>query len=147
MRRLATVALAAILIGGPACGGGGGDGGGTGPSGPGEISLRITLPAGTADGVVLVRISGDVVSSVLPKGFQLRAVGVGGTTVHIIARGTLQGTTLLAALCIPRIEDEGRYTVELLQAAAGQAGGYAKRNLAGYVVELDRATIVARPQC
>lgn len=148
MRKQSIVATAMVVVAGVACGGGGGDGGGgTGPSGPGEIAIRVTLPSGNTDGVLLVRVSGDVVPAVLNRGFQMRAVGVGGSTVHIIARGAMQGSLAIAALCIPRIEDVGNYTVDVIQAAAGQAGGYAKRTISGYVGELDQATLTKRQSC
>lgn len=147
MRTLSKAVGAAMLVAGMACGGGGGDGGGIGPGGPGEIAIRVTLPAGNIDGVLLVRVSGDVVPAVLNRGFQMRAVGAGGSTVHVIARGALQGSLVIAALCIPRIEDIGNYSVDIIQAAADQAGAYAKRTLSGYVGELDQSTITARQSC
>lgn len=148
MRTQSKAAVAAMLIAGMACGGGSGDGGGgTGPSGPGEIALRMTVPAGNTDGVILVKVSGDVVPSVVSRGLQVRAVGLGGSTVHIIARGTLQGNIVIAALCIPRIQDAGNYAVEVVQAAAGQSGAYAKRNIVGYSGRLDPTTVTSRANC
>jgi hypothetical protein len=148
MQPKSLAAVAAILMAGVACGGsGGGGGGGTGPSGAAEIGLRVTVPAGNTDGVLLVRVSGDVIPTVLDRGFQLRAVGTGGSTVHIIARGALQGNVVVAALCLPRIEDVANYSVQVIQAAASQAGGYAKRSIASYSGRLDQATIVARSGC
>ena len=141
------VLLAVGIAAGAGCGGGGDGGGGTGPEGPGQVSIRLTVPAGIVDGIALVQVSGGTVAQVLSRGLQFRAVGVGGTTVHVMARGTLQGSLALAAICVPRVEDLENYTAQLVQVAAGQAGGYAKRDITPYVVTLDPASVTPVANC
>ena len=141
------VLLAVGIAAGAGCGGGGDGGGGTGPEGPGEVSIRLTVPAGTVDGIALVQVSGGTVAQVRSRGLQFRAVGVGGTTVHVIARGSLQGSLALAAVCLPRVEDLENYTAQLLQVAAGQAGGYVKRDITPYAVTLDPSSVTPVASC
>lgn len=141
------VVLAGIVTGAACASGDGGGGGGTGPDGPGEVNVRLTVPGGVVDGIALVQVTGGTVARVSNRGPQVRAVGVGGSTVHIIARGTLQGNVALAAVCIPQVEALSSYSVQVIQMAAGQVGGYARRNAGSYSAALDPASVTPVANC
>ena len=142
------LALAAGLVAGIACGGGDSGGGGTGPTGAAEVALEVTVPPGITDGAIFVLVTGGQVPQVLSRGgIQFRAVGTGTSSVHILARGSLQGRTVVAAVCIPSASALGNYSVQVVQAAAGQAGGYAKRDVAAYSARLDQGSLISRASC
>ncbi len=119
-------------------------GGGTDPSlgGKGLVDVRLTLPPGRTDAIVLLRLAGGTISSVSAgTGVEVRATGIGSASVPVIIRGTFQGTVTVLSICVPDVSAliVAGYQLksDLLQAAAGQSGGYAHRtDLGAYQLDL-----------
>lgn len=104
----------------------------TTPSGKGAIDMQIALPGGRTDGIVMVRVNGDLITSAnAVPGVEVKAIGLNSTDVLLVLRGPFQGTPTVARLCLPRVERRSEYQFEVVQAAAGASGGYAKRSDTG----------------
>lgn len=137
--RATALLLGSILLG---CGGGSGDSGNLGPEGPGLLDLQLQVPAGTVDGVALVKVSGNRVTKVLAAGHQFRVVGEGTSVAHVLVRGSLSATVTLASVCVDNLGDRTDYTLQVVQVAGGSGQGYARRDPAGYQATLENPRIV-----
>lgn len=139
MRITATMAVLSLTV--VACSGG--DKGGVQPpeslSGPGTVPVQVSVPGGQTDGVMLVKVGGGTVTRAVGLVPETRAVGEGSATLHLIARGALSGQIRIATLCLPDLARMANYSVVVLQAAAGQAGSYAQRDISGYSAKLDES--------
>jgi hypothetical protein len=133
MKRLLGVGMVAgVLWLGVSCGG-------DGPTnnGPGDLTVRLTAPAGSVDSAIVFTISGPAaLTSVTPgAGLRLFQQPLGGTTTRFALTGSLTNGAMILTIGVSDISEVGQYS--------GSIGGVAQANyqlrgLAGYALAVTR---------
>ena len=127
--------LAMLLVAGLSCGGDGG----TGPSGPGDLKIRLTSPNSGLDSAIVLTITGPAPLT----------SATAGTGLRLFQPATLSGTTTKFALVGPLTNGAVIMTIGVADLAAlsqysGTIGGVAlptyqlRTSLAGYALALTR---------
>ncbi|MGH7520421.1 MAG: hypothetical protein ACREMI_03995 [Gemmatimonadales bacterium] len=132
MKRLLGLGILALMCLGVSCGG-------DGPTnnGPGDLILRLTAPAGSADSAIVFTISGPAaLTDVTPgAGLRLFQQPLGGTTTRFALTGMLTNGATILTIGVTDISEVGQYS--------GSIGGVAQANyqlrgLAGYALAVTR---------
>ena len=130
--RLAALATTSLLL---SCGGS--EGSGTDPveADPGPMSVVVAQAPADAGGVV-IQIDGDVVGSLAPTGsLRIWEGPATATRRTVLLAGPIGAGTILTFQAADR---NGSYTVRVVEAAAGSAGGYALHAPGGYSLSVQR---------
>jgi hypothetical protein len=132
MKRLLGLGILAVMCLGVSCGG-------DGPTnnGPGDLIVRLTAPAGSADSAIVFTISGPAGLTHVTSGAGLRLFQqpLGGTTTRFALTGMLTNGATILTIGVTDISEVGQYS--------GAIGGIAQANyqlrgLAGYALAVTR---------
>ena len=129
MKRLCGFAvIAALLVPGLSCGGDS-----TGPSGPGQLKVRLTSPNSGLDSAIVFTITGPAPLTSATAGTGLRAFQqpLGGTSTEFALVGLLTNGATILTIGVPNVGNLTQYSGTIQGVATpsfqlrGLPGGYA----------------------
>ena len=131
-RRLGVAIVAGVTLAGLSCGG-------DGPTqtGPGDLKVRLTAPAGNADSAIAFTITGPapLTGVTVGTGLRLFQQPLGGTTTRFALTGSLANGTIILTIGVPDVGAFSQYSGAVNGIAQAN---YQLRPLAGYALALTR---------